>query len=634
MAREIAAGVRERLGEASEDEVSRRDRTVANTGDIARILYAGEPTDLFDPEEVDLRAVATPERSEGERPEVLFLGDSFANIYSLGEMGWGTEAGLVEQLEAELRRPIDRIVINDGGSHATRRQLSWDLRSGRDRLSGVKLVLYQFADRELSFGDWRHYDLRVGTQREAVASGAVRVTGRIHAVATPPRPGTVPYRDLITSLHLVDVQGEGGEPLADRIVFRWGMRDGAWTSAARTRAGERASFDLVPWEEVSAELGGFNRAELDDEELWELDVYWAPLEEPAPDASPVAVERASLAPVEPATGRGEGAEPSGASSFPAAFLEAIAPLTEREVVRGRDGWLLFGPELRHLSAGAFWGDAAPGASRAANPEWSDPLPAIVDFHEQLERAGIELWLAAVPPKAVVHPEAVVGGEPGAAGERLDVELARFLAELRARGVRALDLTAWFLAHRRADERALYCRQDTHWSPLACELVARRLAEEWHARPWFDAIEPRAFHTEERETSIEGDLWRSLAEPRPAREVLTLRLVLEDRGGRRLPVEPWRESPVLVLGDSHALVFHAGGDLLASGAGLADQLAYELGFPVDLVGVRGSGATAARLTLLRRRDELAGKRIVLWVFTARELTESVDGWRHVPIIRRG
>ena len=95
---------------------------------------------------------------------------------------------------------------------------------------------------------------------------------------------------------------------------------------------------------------------------------------------------------------------------------------------------------------------------------------------------------------------------------------------------------------------------------------------------------------------------------------------------------WRESPVLLLGDSHALVFHSGEDLFATGAGLPDKLALQLGFPVDLVAVRGSGGTAARLSLMRRRDNLAGKRLVIWCFSFRELTEGSAGWPLIPVIR--
>jgi len=54
--------------------------------------------------------------------------------------------------------------------------------------------------------------------------------------------------------------------------------------------------------------------------------------------------------------------------------------------------------------------------------------------------------------------------------------------------------------------------------------------------------------------------------------------------------------------------------------------------VDVIGVRGSGATQARVNLLRRAKAdpacLAGKKIVIWCFAARDFTESA-GWSLVP-----
>ena len=96
--------------------------------------------------------------------------------------------------------------------------------------------------------------------------------------------------------------------------------------------------------------------------------------------------------------------------------------------------------------------------------------------------------------------------------------------------------------------------------------------------------------------------------------------------------PDKADPVVVMGDSHCLVFHAGGDLHGTGAGLADQLAAELGHAVDVIGVQGSGATPARVNLLRRAKAdpsyLANKKWIVWCFTAREFTESA-GWSPVP-----
>jgi alginate O-acetyltransferase complex protein AlgJ len=104
-------------------------------------------------------------------------------------------------------------------------------------------------------------------------------------------------------------------------------------------------------------------------------------------------------------------------------------------------------------------------------------------------------------------------------------------------------------------------------------------------------------------------------------------------GELAPLEPDPASPVILLGDSHNLVFHAGEDMHATASGLPDQLALELRFAVDLVAVRGSGATAARVNLLRRaqRDPSywTHKRLVIWCFGAREFTEA-DGWAKVPI----
>ena len=59
--------------------------------------------------------------------DVLLLGDSFTNIFSLEAMGWGTAAGLAEQLSFVLGRPVDRLVQNANGAFATREALAREL---------------------------------------------------------------------------------------------------------------------------------------------------------------------------------------------------------------------------------------------------------------------------------------------------------------------------------------------------------------------------------------------------------------------------------------------------------------------------------------------------------------------------
>jgi alginate O-acetyltransferase complex protein AlgJ len=127
---------------------------VQNRGDIARMLDLPEDHPLFPPETVWLRRILQPDGGlwrPSPGADVLVLGDSFSNVYTLESMGWGTSAGFVEQLSYALGRPVDRLVQNDEGAFATRAILQRD----PARLEGTRVVVYQFAMRELAFGDWR-----------------------------------------------------------------------------------------------------------------------------------------------------------------------------------------------------------------------------------------------------------------------------------------------------------------------------------------------------------------------------------------------------------------------------------------------------------------------------------------------
>ena len=125
-----------------------------NTGDIARMLDLSPQSTLFPAEPVWLARVLLPDGSpwrSSRDADVLVLGDSFSNIYTLESMGWGTSAGLVEHVSYALRRPVDRLIQNDQAAFATREALQRD----PDRLQGKRVVIYQFAARELAFGDWK-----------------------------------------------------------------------------------------------------------------------------------------------------------------------------------------------------------------------------------------------------------------------------------------------------------------------------------------------------------------------------------------------------------------------------------------------------------------------------------------------
>ncbi|MGE5192394.1 MAG: alginate O-acetyltransferase AlgX-related protein [Deltaproteobacteria bacterium] len=312
---------------------------------------------------------------------------------------------------------------------------------------------------------------------------------------------------------------------------------------------------------------------------------------------------------------------------------AASEKASRNAVPGTDGWLFFVPELRALSVGPFWGEAAKRVSRSSKPEYADPLPAIVDFHDQLHKAGIELLVMPVPAKAAVYPEAVssaIATRGGGAPPRVDQYDQEFYGLLKQQGVAVIDLLPLFLEHRDDAGGPLYCKTDSHWSGRGVALAAQAVFEAVKDRDWFKSLSRAAPASEARSVEMTGDLARMLNEQSPARETLPLTFV--GTGGELTPLAPARDSPVLLMGDSHTLIFHDP-TLVARGAGLPDHLAQRLGIAVDLIGVRGSGATTTRIELLRRKDNLQGKKLVIWCFSFREFTESTTGWRKVPVIRK-
>ena len=142
-------------------------KEVTGVGDIARMLKLPESQSIYQPETVTIHEVLAgnaPWRPS-KTADILLLGDSFSNIFSLGALGWGESAGFAEHLSRALGgRPLDIILRNSDAAFATREMLSRELARGRDRLAGKKLVVWQFATRELAFGDWKMLEMKLGSR--------------------------------------------------------------------------------------------------------------------------------------------------------------------------------------------------------------------------------------------------------------------------------------------------------------------------------------------------------------------------------------------------------------------------------------------------------------------------------------
>jgi alginate O-acetyltransferase complex protein AlgJ len=307
----------------------------------------------------------------------------------------------------------------------------------------------------------------------------------------------------------------------------------------------------------------------------------------------------------------------------------------KKAVFGRDGWLFTWGEVRYLKAGSYTGENAIHANRHAPPEYADPVPAIIDFHQQLRDRGIELYFVPVPVRPVIYPESVLGPEPFAQRDtipNLHPPLQELLTTLRESGVQVFDVTPAFLSQREHPKRGpVYCPSDTHWTPYGITLAAKLLAAEIKEKPWFEDIPKQKYRQGWSTRQHNGLLYRHFAkvtgtalEPEPVR--IRKILLKTEKGVKRFGLHN-PQSPVIVIGDSNSACWSR------ESSGLPHSLAFEFGFPVDVLSAAGGGANTSRLNLVRKvraePEYLEGKRVVIWCFSARAFTNTREGWIPIP-----
>ena len=262
----------EAIGDAEPGSEDGAKATITARGDIANMLKLPDVDDIFPKQTVE---AVQYDVGQDRNSDVLLLGDSFTNIFSLDAMGWGTRAGFAETLAHELGRPIDVIARNDAGAHATRDVLSAEFLRGRDRLDGKKVVVWEFAIRELAVGDWTDSLLELKERGESdflTMEEPKTVTATVLAVTSVPRPNSAPYKDHVMSLHLGDIDGN-----AEALVYIASMKDNVWTDAARLRIGDTVRIELKPWTDFEDEYGSWNRSEFEDGDLNLQEPCWGEL---------------------------------------------------------------------------------------------------------------------------------------------------------------------------------------------------------------------------------------------------------------------------------------------------------------------------------------------------------------------
>ncbi len=286
-----------------------------------------------------------------------------------------------------------------------------------------------------------------------------------------------------------------------------------------------------------------------------------------------------------------------------ARLAAEASTSGTPIVTGSDGWYFTAREVSALGAAA--------TATGPNPA----VAAIAAEAERLRRDGVEIVVAPVPPKGIIYPDRLAPElDVPVPVRRLDAPLEGIYADLRARDVRIVDLTEPFIRDRFHPEGPLYCRQDSHWSGVGCVIAAEVIAATVRGMAVIEAPPNRVYGLAWFATPIRGDLWQLLRQP-PPREEIRARGVIAPDDPLLAPVAENGDARIAIVGDTHALVFHGGEPYHARGAGIADQLAFELRQPVALHADDGS----ARLTDIWSLPALGSRtRVVVWIFAATRL----------------
>jgi alginate O-acetyltransferase complex protein AlgJ len=83
-----------------------------------------------------------------------------------------------------------------------------------------------------------------------------------------------------------------------------------------------------------------------------------------------------------------------------------------------------------------------------------------------------------------------------------------------------------------------------------------------------------------------------------------------------------DSPIVVLGDSFTGVYEL---MEPEHAGVSAHLARDVGYPIDLVMSYGGGPNVRSKLMRRGVEGLAGKKLVVYMMTARDLYNYFEDW---------
>jgi len=281
-----------------------------------------------------------------------------------------------------------------------------------------------------------------------------------------------------------------------------------------------------------------------------------------------------------------------------------------------DGWAIRSGELNYYCKWSAPDPDRGGKLPAVDTEQPDhALDVVEGIARDLASHGIDFIVVPVPKRAQLYPDRLPGIDSvpdDFAG--IDLGYASFVYALAQRGVTVIDLLPTMARARYdrsgTDDERLFHDYDPHWTPRAVELTADKLAEALTLLPWFKPGSVRAgvdFRVDKVQT--EWNFGPAAQELAALKQPVQLWLrSLRAMDGSKLEIES-RDSPILMLGDSYVAHF------AEAASDIASLLYARIGTPIDIISIPQGGARSVWDAVARRRDNLAGKRVVVWVVTA-------------------
>ncbi len=272
-----------------------QSRSASSFGDLVAMLKLPADQKLYPPETVQIEQVE-PIVQVTDEPEILLLGDSFTNIYSSATLAWGQNAGLGEHLAYHLNAPVDVIAMNGGGA-TVRQELVRAARAGR--LSKTRILVYEFAIRDLYLEDWPplplgdvpHRQLPRAPEKPKVAEPAkiiseekkpvsksddseeLTVAGTITQMSRAINPNSAPYEDALLFCKLkVDRVESGSYSKPDAIIVFLAMRNRVLQVGAHHSVGDTVRMKLIRLKSTPTAVRNMQRS--DDTEDFDLVPYF------------------------------------------------------------------------------------------------------------------------------------------------------------------------------------------------------------------------------------------------------------------------------------------------------------------------------------------------------------------------